>query len=199
MNDPALTAAATDPAIWLLFFAWGFAEGTVAPVVPDVGLGFLALATPAALAGPLVAAIGGGVIGGLVLALVARTRPAVVRRIVVAQPGLGPAGLAATHRRLERLGAVRGFAQVGPGAPLKAYVAAHLEQHPWTSLGTVAVLAIVNRATRLVPVVLGFAMLGAVGRLLEIATGPVVVAYSVGWAAFLAVFWFLRPGAGQRR
>ncbi|HSK53490.1 MAG TPA: hypothetical protein VLA44_12090, partial [Clostridia bacterium] len=173
----------------MLFFAWGFAEGTVAPVVPDVGLGLLALATPAALAGPLIAAVCGGVAGGLLLALVARARPAVVRRIVVAQPGLGAAGLAATHRRLERLGAVRGFGQVGPGAPLKAYVAALLEQRPSAALSTVTALAMLNRATRLGPVVAAFAILGAVLRPLELATAPLVVAYCLGWAAFLAVFW----------
>jgi hypothetical protein len=38
-----------------------------------------------------------------------------------------------------------------------------------------------------------------VGRPLEIATAPVVVAYSLGWAAFFAVFWFVRPGTGQER
>jgi hypothetical protein len=121
-----------------------------------------------------------------------------VRRIVVAQPGLGPAGLAATHRRLERLGAVRGFAQVGPGAPLKAYVAAFLEQRPSAALGTVTALAMLNRATRLGPVVVAFAILGAVVRPLGIASAPLVVAYCLGWAAFLAVFWSVRPGAGQR-
>ena len=86
----------------------GFGEAVALPIVPDVLLGLLALATPAALGVPLVAAIAGAVVGSVALADLHRRRPDLVARIIALQPGLGQRGMAEARTRIERAGAARG-------------------------------------------------------------------------------------------
>jgi hypothetical protein len=191
VTDPGLAALVQDPRIWLLFFAWGFAEAVLIPIVPDVGLGVLALATPEALGLPLLSAIAGGVAGAAVLAALRARDPAPVDRILALQPGLGAAGMDEARRRIAARGP-RAFAQVGPGLPLKAYVVAYVQDRPSARIGTVALLALLNRVTRIVPVVGAFALAGVLARPLEPATGPVLACYVVGWALFYGVFWWVR-------
>ena len=88
MSDPALAALASSWWIVLLVFAWGIAEATVQPIVPDVGLGFLAIATPAALGLPLAAAIAGGVVGAVALAVCYERRRDIVVREAELRRGL---------------------------------------------------------------------------------------------------------------
>jgi hypothetical protein len=196
VSDPELAALASSWWIALLFFAWGVAEATVQPIVPDVGLGFLALATTAALGLPLAAAITGGVVGALVLATLRRQRPAFVDRILSLQPGLGTAGMEDARQRLSKRGWAA-FAQVGPGLPLKAYVTAYLADHPRADLATIGGLAAVNRFTRIVPVVAAFAVVGALVRPLEADPLPVVIMYLIGWTVFYAAFWWVRRARGR--
>jgi hypothetical protein len=196
VSDPELAALASSWWIALLFFAWGIAEATVQPIVPDVGLGFLALATPAALGLPLAAAITGGVVGAVLLAILRERRPDIVARILALQPGLGAAGMHEARQRLAKRGWA-GLAQVGPGLPLKAYVVAYLQEHPRAGLATVATLAAVNRFTRIVPVVATFAVVGAVARPLDLDAAPVAFVYVIGWAVFYAAFWWVRRARGR--
>ena len=196
MSDPELAAFASSEWIALLFFAWGIAEATVQPIVPDVGLGFLALATPATLSLPLAAAIAGGVVGALVLAILRDRRPDIVDRILALQPGLGAAGMEDARGRLSKRGWAA-FAQVGPGLPLKAYVVAYLMEHPRAGLATVATLAAVNRFTRIVPVVAAFAVVGALARPLDLDAAPVVLVYVIGWTAFYVAYWWVRRARGR--
>jgi hypothetical protein len=196
VSDPALAALASSWWIALLFFSWGVAEATAAPIVPDVGLGLLALATPAALGLPLAAAIAGGVVGALVLVVLGRRSPGTVDQLLQLQPGLGAAGMEEASRRIATRGGVA-FAQVGPGLPLKAYVVAYLRDRPGTSVGTIAGLSLLNRFTRIVPVVAAFSVLGALARPLDLAAGLVAIVYVLGWAAFYAVFWWLRRSRGR--
>jgi hypothetical protein len=196
VSDPQLAALTSSWLIALLFFAWGIAEATVQPIVPDVGLGFLALATPAALGLPLAAAIAGGVVGALVLAILRDRRPDLVDRILALQPGLGAAGMHEARQRLTKRGWVA-FAQVGPGLPLKAYVVAYLMEHPRAGLGSVATLAAVNRFTRIVPVVAAFAVVGALARPLDLDAAPVALVYAIGWTAFYAAYWWVRRARGR--
>jgi hypothetical protein len=197
VSDPALAALASSWWIALLFLIWGVAEATAAPIVPDVGLGFLALATPAALGLPLAAAIAGGVVGALVLAVLCARRPKAVERLLQLQPGLGAAGMEEASRRIATRGGV-GFAQVGPGLPLKAYVVAFLRDRPDTSMATIAGLSLLNRFTRIGPVVAAFAVLGTLARPLDLDVGLVAVVYLLGWTVFYATFWWLRRSRGRR-
>lgn len=196
MSDPELAALASSWWVALLFFAWGVAEATVQPIVSDVGLGFVALATPAALGLPLAAAVAGGVVGAVLLAILHERRGRVVDRIMSLQPGLGAAGMDDARHRLRRRGWAA-FAQVGPGLPLKAYVVAYLLDHPLTGLATVAGHAAVNRFTRIVPVVAAFAVVGVAARPLELDAPPVAILYLVGWTAFYAAYWWVRRPRGR--
>jgi hypothetical protein len=196
VSDPELAALASSWWIALLFVAWGIAEATVQPIVPDVGLGFLALATPAALGLPLAAAIAGGVAGALVLATLRDRRPDIVDRILAIQPGLGAAGMHEARQRLAKRGWAA-FAQVGPGLPLKAYVVAYVTERPTAGPVTVAALAAVNRFTRIVPVAAACAVVGALARPLDLDLTPVAFVYVIGWTAFYAAFWWVRRPRGR--
>ena len=191
MSDPGLAVLAVDPRIALLFLAWGFAEAIAAPIVPDVGLGFLALATPAALGLPLASAIAGGVLGALALVVLRHRRPDVVDRILAFQPGLGATGMADARIRIAKRGGAA-FGQVGPGLPLKAYVVAYLHDRPGTGFVEIAGLAFLNRLTRMVPIVAAFAVLGYLARPLDVPAGLVALVYALGWVLFYAAFWWAR-------
>jgi hypothetical protein len=192
VNEPAIAALATSPVVLILLAAWAVGEAIALPIVPDVGVGLLALATPAALAWPLAVVIVGGVAGALILARLRWSQPAMVRRLLVAQPGLGAHGLAAARDRIRRVGARRAFAQFGPGLPLKAWVDAQLELHPGTNAPELATLALINRLTRIVPVVVAFTAIGLVIRPLGLSANLVVAVYVLGWVAFYGVFWWSR-------
>jgi hypothetical protein len=192
VTEAAMTALATSPVILVLLAAWAVGEAIALPVVPDVGVGILALATPAALGWPLAAVVAGGVMGALIFASLRGTRPAWVRRLLVAQPGVGAHGLAAARECIDRVGSPRAFAQVGPGLPLKAWLDAQLDLHPSTTRLELAMLALVNRLTRIVPIVVGFTVIGLVIRPLGLNATLVVSVYVIGWVAFYAAFWWSR-------
>ena len=59
LTDAVLVSWTSQPVVLAILLAWGFGEAVALPIVPDVLLGLLALATPAALGLPLVAAIAG--------------------------------------------------------------------------------------------------------------------------------------------
>jgi hypothetical protein len=196
VSDPALAVLASSWWIALLFFAWAIAEATVQPIVPDVGLGFLALATPAALGLPLAAAVAGGVLGAVLLTELLRRRPDVVDRILSLQPGLGAAGMDEARRRLRKRGWAA-FAQLGPGLPLKAHVVAYLRDVPHARTSTITGLAAVNRFTRIAPVVAAFAVVGVLARPFEVDRFAAAILYLVGWAIFYAAFWWVRRPRGR--
>ena len=192
MTDAELAASTTEPVVLAVLLLWGLGEAVALPIVPDVLLGLLALATPAALGLPLAAAIVGGILGAVVLADLWRSRPELVARIISLQPGLGPHGMTQARTRIERSGAVRGFAQIGPGLPLKAYVVALLELHGVPDRSGLASLGLVNRVTRLVPVVAGFAIAGIVARAAGLSVSAGIPVYIVGWTVFYLAFWWVR-------
>ena len=196
MSDPELAALASNWWVAVLFFLWGVAEATVEPIVPDIGLGFLALSTPATLGLPLAAAIAGGVAGAVLLAVLRGGRPDLVDRILSLQPGLGTAGMHDARQRLSRRGWAA-FAQVGPGLPLKAFVVAYCADHPRAGLATIASLAAINRFMRIVPVVAAFAVVGVLARPLDLDAVPVAIGYLIGWTVFYAAFWWVRRPRGR--
>ena len=67
MTDATLVGWASEPIVIAILFAWGLGEALALPIVPDVLLGLLALATPAALGLPLVAAIAGAIVGAILV------------------------------------------------------------------------------------------------------------------------------------
>jgi hypothetical protein len=102
--------------------------------------------------------------------------------------------MAGAQARIERLGPARAFGQVGPGLPLKAYVVALLDLGGDPGSARLTALALVNRLTRLVPVVAAFAMVGIVGRGAGLSPSVALPAYVIGWTAFYVAFWWVRRG-----
>ena len=99
--------------------------------------------------------------------------------------------MADARARIARRGG-SAFGQVGPGLPLKAYVVAYLHDRPATGFKEIAGLAFLNRLTRLVPIVIAFAVLGYLARPLDVPAGPVALVYALGWILFYTAFWWVR-------
>lgn len=187
--EPFATLAA-EPVILIVLVGWGVAEALFLPVVPDVLIGLLVLAAPW-LIGPLLGAtVAGGVAGSLAGWWLLRRAPDLAHRVLEIQPALGRPGLDEAAERLRRRGLIAGFAQIGPGLPLKAYLHALRSVAPGTSSAVVATLALVNRLARLAPVALAFAALHP----FAVGWPPALLgtAWIGGWTAFYVAYWVAR-------
>ena len=178
---------ARRPAAAATLGGWAFAEAIVLPIVPDVGLGLLVLAAPSRAVRLFAAVIVGALIGTLVLAVFATQAPEAARSLLLAIPGINPDVLAGADRTLARDG-VAGFAQFGPGAPLKVYTVEWLAQG-----GDIAgslVGAVLNRLSRIGPPLVAAAAIGYVaGPWLRRHSRATLVAYAAFWiAVYLAYF-----------
>ena len=137
--------------------AWGFGEGIVLPVVPDVLLYVLAVAAPRRAAPLFAWAVLGAMVGSLVFSAVTLSEPANGRGIVLSVPGV-------TEQTLKKAEAAVGggdplaMVHLGPGIPLKVYTVAWWEGTGTPSGYVVAVVA--NRLVRIGPGVLLFALIG---------------------------------------
>ena len=181
---------AAEPLIVVLVVGWGVAEALFLPIVPDVLIGLLVLAAPWSIGPLLGAAVAGGVAGSLVGWWLLRREPDIARRALEIQPALGRPGLDAAADRLRRRGLLAGFAQVGPGLPLKAYLHALRVIAPATRGAVVAGLALVNRVARLGPPALAFAALHP----FAVSWPPMLLARVLigGWTAFYLAYWVVR-------
>jgi membrane protein YqaA with SNARE-associated domain len=193
-----IAAIARSVEVLLVLVGWGIAEAVLLPIVPDVLIGILVLAAPDRAPILLGAAAAGGIAGALLDWWLVRRRPVLVARVLAAQPALGPAGIEAATHRLRELGRVRGFAQVGPGLPLKAYLRALDDVAPASTGGEVAMLALVNRLVRLGPVTIGFALLNPVETAVRRPAWLVAALYVIGWSLFYPVYWLSRDPARSR-
>jgi hypothetical protein len=167
--------------------AWAFGEAIVLPVVPDVALALFALAAPRRAAPLFGAVLVGAVAGSIVLAAAASAAPRSVDAMLLALPGIDADTIATVDARLATDG-VLGFAQFGPGPPLKVYTVEWMAaggSWPWLILGV-----LLNRVTRIGPVVLVAAL---AGRLfpgwLRRHERLVIPGYAVAWTAFYAIYW----------
>jgi hypothetical protein len=166
--------------------AWAAAEAIVLPIVPDVGLCLLVLAAP--LRGPrLFAAVAiGAVAGTLVLALLATQSPAVARTLLLSVPAIDVAVLDGADGSLARNG-VAGFAQLGPGTPLKVYTIEWLRQGG--DIAGLVVGAVANRLTRIGPPTIVAALVGYLaGPWLRRHARLTVGAYAGLWLVFYAAY-----------
>jgi hypothetical protein len=93
---------------------------------------------------------------------------------------------------------VGGFAQIGPGLPLKAYLHALATVAPRQPARSVAGLALVNRLTRLVPVTLVFAALHPIADASGWPSTTLGAVYAAGWVVFYGAYWRARdPRRGE--
>jgi hypothetical protein len=189
--EPYAALAGTG-AIVLVLAAWGFGEAIVVPVVPDVLIGILVLAAPWTLPHLLAATIAGAIAGSIVAWWLLLRRRSLAEALLARQPGLGAPGLAEAEGRLRARGLIAGFAQLGPGLPLKAYLHALAVVAPASGARRVALLALVNRIARLGPVALGFALLHPLAVGIDGDPAILGLAYVAGWALFYAAYWWRR-------
>jgi hypothetical protein len=166
---------------------WGAAEAVALPVVPDVGLCLLGLAAPRQAVRLFAAVVAGAIAGTLVLASVAALAPAAVDGMLLTLPGIDRSIVSEARAHLERDG-VLGFAQFGPGPPLKVYTS------EWLALGGdfpgLVVGSILNRLTRVGSVVLVAAAAGLLlGSLMRRHAGVTLAAYATSWIVVYVALW----------
>jgi hypothetical protein len=166
---------------------WALTEAIVLPIVPDVGLGLLALAAPSRALRLFAAVIVGALAGTLVLAAIWTQAPEAARALLLSIPGIHPDTLTRVDRVLARDG-VGGFAQFGPGAPLKVYTVEWLARGG--DIAGVLVGAVLNRITRIGPPLVAAMAIGYfAGPVLRRHPGAVLAGYAAFWLlVYIAYF-----------
>jgi hypothetical protein len=166
---------------------WASAEAIVLPIVPDVGLCLLVLAAPRRTLVLFAAVVIGAIAGTLVMAAFALQAPDAARAVLLAIPAIDPALLASADQALARDG-VLGFAQIGPGTPLKVYTVEWLAQG-----GDIAGLlagTVLNRITRIGPGLIVAAVIGHVASSwLRRHSRLTLAAYAVFWILVYATYF----------
>lgn len=182
-----LEAFARRPAAGATIAVWAAAEAIVLPVVPDVGLGLLVLAAPR-LAGRLfLAVVAGALVGTVLLAILATAAPDSARAMLIRIPGIDAATLAEADAKLAGEG-IAGFAQFGPGAPLKVYTEAWVRRGG--DITGLLVGTVLNRLARIGPAILVAAVLGwRLGSWIRKRERLILLAYSAFWLAVYVVLY----------
>jgi len=163
---------------------WGFAEGTLFFVLPDVPLSFVAMFRPRRAWLHLAAIVAGALLGGaLMFSWSERSESA--RQAVEQVPAVTPAMFAGAEQDLQAYG-IWGTS-LGPvrGIPYKIYA---VEAPRHATLPMFLLVTIPARLWRLVIVWLGFAAAGSILR----KTGRVSFApalHIVFWVVTYAIYW----------
>jgi hypothetical protein len=178
---------ARRPAAVATMGIWAAAEAILLPIVPDVALCLLVLAAPRRAVVLFAAVVIGAIAGTLVMAAFALQAPDAARALLLAIPAIDPALLASADQALARDG-VAGFAQLGPGAPLKVYTVEWLAQG-----GDVAGLlvgTVLNRITRIGPALIVAGVIGQfAGSLLRRHSRLTLAAYAAFWILLYVAYF----------
>lgn len=181
-----LEAFAVRPAAFANMTIWAAAEAIVLPIVPDVGLCLLVLAAPRTVGRLFLAVVAGALVGTMLLAGWSMAAPDAARAMLLGLPGIDAAILADVDATVAEQG-LSGFAQLGPGAPLKVYTEAWIGQGgdvPGLLAG-----AILNRLTRIGPAVLVAVAIGwRFRRWIRSKARPILFAYVVFWILVYALY-----------
>lgn len=170
---------ARRPAAVVTMGIWAAVEAIVLPIVPDVGLCLLVLGVPRRTLVLFAAVVIGAIAGTLVMAAFALQAPDAARALLLAIPAIDPALLASADQALARDG-VAGFAQLGPGAPLKVYTVEWLAQGG--DVGGLLVGTVLNRITRIGPGLIVAAVIGQfAGTWLRRHSRLTLAAYAAFW------------------
>lgn len=176
------------PGAWLNA-AWGFAEGALFFVVPDIAFTRTTLASPSRGLRHLGAAIIGAVAAGVFMYGWAAARPAQARAAVAAVPFVGEKMIAPAAARWDARGTPALFASPLNGVPYKVYAVlapAHL------SAISFAALSVPMRAERML---LSWIVFAAAAAGLTRVKDPrarrrAAVAFHAGfWLLLYAVYW----------
>lgn len=168
----------------MLAFAWGFAEGSLFFILPDVLLSFTALFRPRRAVVHMAAIMIGAVLAGAVMFSWSAQTPA-ARHAVANVPAVTPAMFERAERDLREYG-VAGTA-FGParGIPYKVYA---VEAPAHSNLLPFLLWTIPARLWRFVAVWLGFAGAGVLLRKLG-RIGPAPAVHAVFWIVTYAIYW----------
>lgn len=167
-----------------LVFLWGFAEGTLFFILPDVPLSFVALFRPRRALLHMAAIVAGAVLAGAVM-FTWSAHSSDARSAVAKVPAVSPAMFDQAARDLDRYGAW-GAAE-GPvrGIPYKVYA---VEAPPRAGRGTFLLVTIPARLWRLVAVWLAFSGTGLLLRKLHRASlAPAL--HALVWIVTYAIYW----------
>jgi len=167
--------------------AWAFAEAIFFPIIPDVVIGLLVLVAPRRLLVLFVALVAGALAGSAVLYALSLIAPGAVHSMLLALPGIDEAMLAAARDTVAS-GNPMSIAQVGPGAPLK------VDTYAW-AIGpstpfALVVGAVLNRITRIMPVLLLLAALGWIAPgFIRRHDRLTLVVYASAYVVLYAIYW----------
>jgi 1-acyl-sn-glycerol-3-phosphate acyltransferase len=167
--------------------AWAFAEAIVFPIIPDVAIGLLVLVAPRRMLVLFAALVVGALAGTTVLYLLSLVAPGAVESMLLALPGIHETTLA-TARETVAGGNPVSIALVGPGIPLKVYTFAWATG-PATPLA-LAAGAVLNRITRIAPVMLLLAALGWIAPgFLRRHDRLTLAVYATAYVVLYAIYW----------
>ena len=167
-----------------LALVWGFAEGTLFFILPDVPLSFVAMFRPRRALLHMAAIVAGAVLAGAVMFTWSAHAPG-ARAAVAHVPAVSPAMFEHADCDFNQYG-IWGAA-LGPvrGIPYKVYA---VEAPAYSALWPFLLVTIPARLWRLVVVWLGFAGAGAVLRKLGRA-GFAPALHALFWVVTYAIYW----------
>lgn len=167
-----------------LALLWGFAEGTLFFILPDVPLSFVALFRPRRALLHMAAIVAGAVLAGAVMFTWSAHSPA-AREAVARVPAVSQAMFEQAERDWSEYGAWG--AALGPvrGIPYKVYA---VEGPAHSAVWPFLLVTLPARLWRLVVVWLGFAAAGAMLRKLN-RPSLAVALHAVFWIVTYAIYW----------
>jgi len=167
--------------------AWGFAEGTVFFVVPDVLFTLTTLLRPRRGLLQLVTAVLGATVAGGVMYAWSVSAPEQARVAVAGVPHVGERMIAATERRWKEHGLRALFDGPLGGVPYKVYAVLAPARMP---AGQFLLLSVPMRAERMLLSWVPFALVGLlVGRFGERRRRIALVLHATFWIALYAYYW----------
>jgi hypothetical protein len=172
----------------VIAFSWGFAEGTLFFVVPDLGFTLTTVFRPSRGLVQLALATAGALVAGSVMYSFAASNAQGAKAVVARVPFVGESMVETTDQRLVSLGARAMFDSPLGGVPYKVY-AVLAPQH--FSRARFLLLSIPARAERMLISWIPVALLARV--LLRLPEGRrrrvVLIAYALSWICVYSIYW----------
>lgn len=172
----------------VLAFSWGFAEGTLFFVVPDLGFTLTTALRPSRGLVQLGLAVLGALLAGSVMYSWAASNPLEARAVVARVPFVGESMVEGTSERLDLRGARAMFDNPLGGVPYKVYAVLAPSSF---SRARFVLLSIPARAERMLICWIPAALLARALRPLrgERRLRVVVIAHALSWICIYAVYW----------
>jgi membrane protein YqaA with SNARE-associated domain len=167
---------------------WGFAEGTLFFVVPDVGFTLTTAFRPSRGLAQLALAVAGALVAGSVMYAWARSNPREARAAVAAVPFVGESMIEATDRRLDSRGVRAMFDSPLGGVPYKVYAVLAPERLSYAEFLLLSVLA---RAERMLVTWIPTALIARWFRRMEEGRKRriLLIAHAAIWIVVYALYW----------